>query len=229
MSTHSKNYADMSKNNAVSVLSLEIKDCGVTIKGTIKGTFPELKDAFVRAARESDCSIKISGSCASSVFMNAARVGDLDLIKLYEKSGAINVNCITVAMAAAAANGHIEIVRLCHEWGADGNTAMAMAAKGGHEAIVRLCHEWGADGNTAMAYAAKFGQEAIVRLCHEWGASNVNGLCFGPRGRGTKQLCGCASSGAPMLIRLWSWPQKAVMWESCSCATTWVLPTLIGL
>ena len=46
-------------------------------------------------------------------------------------------------MQIATENGHIEIVRLCREWGAiDYDRAMCRAAENGHDEIVKLCREW---------------------------------------------------------------------------------------
>ena len=40
-------------------------------------------------------------------------------------------------------NGHIEILKLCKEWGAtDFNEAMENAGDNGHVEIVKLCREW---------------------------------------------------------------------------------------
>ena len=56
--------------------------------------------------------------------------------------GAINFNW---AMIEAAHGGHVEIVKLCREWGAMMfNWAMSSGAKGGHVKIMELCKEWGA-------------------------------------------------------------------------------------
>ena len=46
-------------------------------------------------------------------------------------------------MRKAAWGGHIEIVKLCKEWGATKfKSAMRAAAWGGHIEIVKLCREW---------------------------------------------------------------------------------------
>ena len=45
------------------------------------------------------------------------------------------------AMSYAAKGGHVEIVKLCKEWGAtDFNRAMSNAAWEGHVEIVKLCN-----------------------------------------------------------------------------------------
>ena len=69
-------------------------------------------------------------------------------------------------------------LKLCGEWKT--NNAMAKAAKGGHVEIVKLCKEWGAtDFNWAMSYAAKRGHVEIVKLCRGWlGFSLINDELF---------------------------------------------------
>ena len=58
------------------------------------------------------------------------------------------------AMSNAAWKGHVEIVKLCKEWGAtDFNRAMSNAAWEGHVEIVKLCKEWGAtDFNLSLIH-----------------------------------------------------------------------------
>ena len=77
-----------------------------------------------------------------------------------------NVNEV---MWYAAGGGHIEIVKLCKEWGKTAfNGAMASAAEDGHFEIVELCKEWGATNfNQTMVYAALFGHVEIVKLSKE--------------------------------------------------------------
>jgi len=46
------------------------------------------------------------------------------------------------ALTSAAENGHIEIVKLCKDYGAtDFDEAMTSAAENGHIEIVKLCKE----------------------------------------------------------------------------------------
>ena len=61
-----------------------------------------------------------------------------------------------------------------YDWG------MKEAAKGGHVEIVKLCKEWGAtDFNWAMTYAAWEGHVEIVKLCRGWlGFSLINDELF---------------------------------------------------
>ena len=69
-------------------------------------------------------------------------------------------------MYNAAENGHIEIVKLCREWGAkDYDEALCLAALGGHIEILRLCREYGEyeDFDSAMWFADLNGH--IRRLC----------------------------------------------------------------
>ena len=76
------------------------------------------------------------------------------------------------AMLLAAINGHLEIVKLCKEWGAtDYDGAMWWATINGHLEIVKLCKEWGAlafkDYDGAMRWAALDANIEIVR-CRGW-------------------------------------------------------------
>ena len=60
----------------------------------------------------------------------------------------------------------------------DFNWAMSYAAKGGHVEIVKLCKEWGAtDFDEAMEEAAREGHVEIVKLYKEWGQQILTGLC----------------------------------------------------
>ena len=86
----------------------------------------------------------------------------------------------------AAQQGHLEVVRLLIEAGADMNakdaqyhedTALLVAARGGHLEVVRLLVEAGADmnaanarGATALLVAAQQGHLEVVRLLIEAGA-----------------------------------------------------------
>ena len=82
----------------------------------------------------------------------------------------------------AAANGHLEVVRLLLEAGADknaadarGDNALITAALYGQLEVVRLLLEAGADKNAAMAngttalmLAAENGHLEVVRLLRGW-------------------------------------------------------------
>ena len=88
------------------------------------------------------------------------------------------------ALHWATSEGHLAIVRLLVEKGADINagegdesTVLQCAADSGHKGIVRLLLEKGADidakdrlGETALHRAAKFGHEEIIHLLLEMGA-----------------------------------------------------------
>ena len=71
-----------------------------------------------------------------------------------------------------------DIVKLCGEWKT--NNAMSNAAWKGHVEIVKLCKEWGAtDFNRAMEEAAWEGHVEIVKLCRGWlGFSLINDELF---------------------------------------------------
>ena len=73
-------------------------------------------------------------------------------------------------MVKAAENGHIEIVKLCKEWGATNfNGAMILAAKNGHVEVMKLCKEWGVTYlDYAMILAAENGHIETVKLYREW-------------------------------------------------------------
>ena len=74
------------------------------------------------------------------------------------------------AIWRAACKGHIEIVKLCKEWGAiDFDSAMRFAAWDGDIEIVKLCKEWGAtDFDEAQRIAAENGHIEVVKLCRGW-------------------------------------------------------------
>ena len=60
----------------------------------------------------------------------------------------MDINALILVLFNAARNGHIEIVKLCKEWGVtDFNWAMVCAAETGHIDIVKLCRQWGATDN----------------------------------------------------------------------------------
>jgi len=120
-------------------------------------------------------------------------VNVLSLTEFFAENGHIHVlqwiyNCImrslhvqinwNAAMTAAARAGHIDIVRLCHNYNGglnryykDGvdmvNWVMIDAAGAGHTDIVRLCYEeYGARMiYWAMTVAASQGHIDIIRLC----------------------------------------------------------------
>ena len=63
---------------------------------------------------------------------------------------------LALFMCGAAKGGHVEIVKLCKEWGAtDFNRVMKEAAWGGHVEIVKLCKEWGAVSYTHLTLPTK--------------------------------------------------------------------------
>jgi ankyrin repeat protein len=97
------------------------------------------------------------------------------------------------ALQVASAEGHIEIVKLLLEWGANvdapgdrGDTALLVASAEGHIEIVKLLLEWGANvdaqgnrGNTALLIASAEVHIEIVKLLLDCGAG-VNaqvGIC----------------------------------------------------
>ena len=99
--------------------------------------------------------------------MKQLREGHVEIVKLCKEWGATDFNW---AMSNAAREGHVEIVKLCKEWGAtDFNWAMSNAVRYGHVEIVKLCKEWGeTDFDETMSYAVKYGRVEIVKLCIEW-------------------------------------------------------------
>jgi len=107
------------------------------------------------------------------VMTYAAYGGHIELVNLMLEKGA---NAYNNAMIEAAYRGHMNIVRLMLELGAnDYNEAMSFAAKGGHIEIVRLMLEKGANNyNRAMASAAYKGHIEIVRLMLGLGANDYN-------------------------------------------------------
>ncbi|MGL4652687.1 ankyrin repeat domain-containing protein [Cetobacterium sp.] len=90
----------------------------------------------------------------------------------------------TIPLIFASQNGHIEIVKLLLEYGADTNiqtdtgaTALGFASQNGHIEIVKLLLEYGADTNiqtdtgaTALGFALQNGHIEIVKLLLEYGA-----------------------------------------------------------
>ena len=83
---------------------------------------------------------------------------------------------INSAMTNATLNGHIEIVRLLLQQGANNyNEVLSKAAREGHQNIVELMLEEGADDyNMAMTEAASQGHQNIVELMLEEGADDYN-------------------------------------------------------
>ena len=82
---------------------------------------------------------------------------------------------MTKLCAIAAGCGHVEIVKLCREYGAtDFDEAMVSAATEGDIEIVKLCREYGAadfDESYGLSSWSR-GDIEIVKLCKEWGATN---------------------------------------------------------
>ena len=103
----------------------------------------------------------------------AAEGGHIEIVKLMLEKGANNYN---LSMENAAYGGHMEIVKLMLEKGAnDYNRAMEAAALSGHMEIVRLMLEKGANYyDWAMETAAGNGHIEIVRLMLEKGANDYN-------------------------------------------------------
>ena len=58
------------------------------------------------------------------------------------------------ALIVAADRGHLEVVRLLIEAGADANVAIAIAAQNGHLEVVELLLQAGADKNAARQVAS---------------------------------------------------------------------------
>ena len=73
-------------------------------------------------------------------------------------------------MREAAYGGHVEIIKLCREYGeTDFDGAMGWAASRGHIEIVKLCREYGATSIGEAARSAAFeGHIEIVKLCRSW-------------------------------------------------------------
>ena len=123
----------------------------------------------------------------------AAGQGNLDLVKLLLKAGAvINTRDIRHGLSPlqwAALEGHKFVVELLLENGAEVNvrgssgtnpycTALSVAAASGHKQIVKFLLENGADidsldlknGWTALNLSAGYGHKAVVELLIDWGA-----------------------------------------------------------
>ena len=97
----------------------------------------------------------------NKIMYSAALGGHIEIVKLMLEKGANNYNW---AMECTAIGDHMEIERLMLEKGAnDYNWAMKNAASGGHMDIVKLMIEKGANNyNEAMGYAALGGHTDIV-------------------------------------------------------------------
>ena len=109
-----------------------------------------------------------------SGLLGAARGGHLDIVKLMLEKGADNK--YNWAMLNAANGGHIDIVKFILEKGANNyNHTMVCAANGGHIDIVKLMLEKGANHyNKAMENAANGGHIDIINLMLEKGAYSYN-------------------------------------------------------
>ena len=104
----------------------------------------------------------------------AARGGHIDIVQLMLERGANNFN---QAMKYASKGGHIDIVQLMLDKGAnDFNEAMEWAAIGGHIDIVQLMLDKGAndDFEWTLIYAAKGGHIDIVQLMLDKGSNDFN-------------------------------------------------------
>jgi hypothetical protein len=135
---------------------------------------------------------------ANTGFVLSAEIGCMHSLIFFKSIGATN---IYRAIDTAALNGHIEVVKICKEWGAKSfDMAMFRAAEGGHSDIVRLCESWGVTDfayawdtasyrghydivkmligwdvrfiDRGMERAAEGGHTHIVRLCRENGATS---------------------------------------------------------
>ena len=91
------------------------------------------------------------------------------------------------ATVAAAARGHVEVLRQCHKWqshmwgGLDLNPALHEAAACNQLAAVRACRELGATdfaGAAQIALASDAGQRDTARLCCQLGFELAAQLCF---------------------------------------------------
>ena len=97
----------------------------------------------------------------NKIMSSAAEGGHMDIVKLMLEKGANNYN---LTMQEAAYGGHMDIVNLMLEKGANNyNSAMLNSALGGHMDIVKRMLEKGANAyNSAMGYAAFRGYMDIV-------------------------------------------------------------------
>jgi len=78
----------------------------------------------------------------------------------------------------AAVGGHVEIMRMCLEWGATqpANSLLLLGAANNHEEVLRFCHDTLGAIDVTGAYweAAPRGYTRIMAICREWGADTYN-------------------------------------------------------
>ena len=108
--------------------------------------------------------------------IEAAERGDLQEVERLIETHNYNRIDYNWAMRGAAWGGHMDIVKLMLDLGADlYNYAMVDAAWGGHMDIVQLMIDSGGNNyNDTMAYAAKGGHMDIVQLMLDLGARDYN-------------------------------------------------------
>ena len=72
-------------------------------------------------------------------------------------------------MAAAAEGGHVEIMKLCKEWGATNfNDAFLSAeGRGDHVEIVKLCREWKGFGDIHRELFQYHHKRELLRQIHD--------------------------------------------------------------
>ena len=116
------------------------------------------------------------GDSPNRMLLYNASHGNIEGIKEALERGA---NAFNHAMEEAVYGGHMNVVKLIVELGADEfgrddfNAVMLLAAQNGHIDIVKLMVESGAnDFNKAMATAAMGGHMDIVKLMVELGVLN---------------------------------------------------------
>ena len=87
-------------------------------------------------------------------------------------------------MIVTSVNGHSEVVKQLHQYGAqvdlqnnNGSTALMGACQNGHSEVVKLLHQYGAqvdlqnnNGSTALMGACQNGHSEVVKLLHKYGA-----------------------------------------------------------
>ena len=122
--------------------------------------------------------------------LEACAKGELTLVETYLKNGG-DVNCKVVVdgiewtlIMKASYHGHVHIVNLLHEYGAQvdlknngGWSALMAASQNGRCEVVKLLHEYGAQvdlqenkGWSALMIASQNGHCEVVKLLHEYGA-----------------------------------------------------------
>ena len=124
----------------------------------------------------------IGATRLNCAFEKAADGGHMEILKILNEWGAIDINCI--AIGRAARNGHIEIVKQLRAWGATSvracNRAMSGAASGGHMNIVKLVKQWidifdpKFDMKWMYLVAAEGGHYDIIKMFIEWDDRYVN-------------------------------------------------------